>query len=160
VLDCVFYLYKDRASAEKGENFGGTGVLVGDFIEGGNFIYGVTNWHVAVEGGYSVMRVNAKDRRADILEFGPEDWLFVPHADDLAISPSLKLNNHRISVVRRHDLVTSSMAHHHRIGVGDDVVMIGRFVDHDGGLTNLPAAQVWEYKCNAYASGATDWRPV
>jgi hypothetical protein len=142
VLDCVFYLYRDRASAERGEGFGGTGFLVTESVPGANFIYGITNWHVAVRDGFSVMRVNTRDGRADIIEFCPEDWLFIPHGDDIAISPSLNLDNHRISVIRRLDFMPPSPLSRHRdIGVGDDVVMIGRFVDHDGGQTNHPAAR-------------------
>jgi hypothetical protein len=143
VLDCVFYLYRDRQSAERGEHFGGTGFLVGEL--GGDptrwFVYGVTNWHVAVRDGFSVMRMNIRGGGSDIIEFNPEDWRFSPKADDVCISPLLELRQHKVAVISRNDFATTARVRNKRVGVGDDVVMIGRFVDHDGGATNIPAAR-------------------
>ncbi len=146
VLNCVFYLYKDRASAESGDNFGGTGFLVGEQSKNRSqlFIYGVTNKHVAVDDGYSVIRLNTRDGGTEIFEFGPEDWTFIPQGDDVAISPTLPIkSHHEFAVVLRDMFVGQKRGYSpaHRIGVGEDVVMIGRFVDHDGGETNRPAAR-------------------
>src|SRR5687768_2114902 len=48
-LNSVFYLYKSEDDAERGEDFGGTGFLVGvpSRNAGHMFVYAVTNWHVA-----------------------------------------------------------------------------------------------------------------
>lgn len=151
MLNCVFYLYRDRESAEKGDHFGGTGFLVGmrSKDHGKLFIYGVTNWHVAVRDGFSVIRLNTRDGDVDVIELGPEDWIYIPQGDDVAISRTLPIqDHHQFSVVLRHMFDAGenrkdwrSSQHRRRIGVGDDVVMLGRFVDHDGGATNRPAAR-------------------
>src|SRR5208282_6358062 len=64
-LDCTFYLYKSREDAEKGVNFGGTGFLVcvdsEQYPDDIFYMYGVTNWHVVLKDGYSVIRINTVD---------------------------------------------------------------------------------------------------
>ena len=52
-----------------------------------SYFYGVTNWHVAVRDGCSVIRLNSHDGTTDVLELGPEDWVFDANGDDLAIAP-------------------------------------------------------------------------
>lgn len=53
----------------------------------------------------------------------------------------LTLDRHRVSIVFEETFATKKHLEKHRIGIGDDVAMIGRFVDHDGGETNQPAAR-------------------
>src|SRR5690349_12749248 len=71
LLDTVVYLYQDRADAEVGKDFGGTGFLValpGEmFPEQTTYFYAVTNWHVAVRDGFSTIRINTIDG-TDIFE--------------------------------------------------------------------------------------------
>jgi hypothetical protein len=143
-LDCVFYLYPTRAAAERGEGFGGTGFLVGYVSRDPTltFVYGVTNWHVAVRDGHSVIRIN-RSATVDILEFDPSEWTFIPNGDDVAVSPAIPLDvrDHTLSSVVFTDTFSTIRKRRHSIGVGDDVVMLGRFVDHDGGERNQPAAR-------------------
>jgi hypothetical protein len=110
-------------------------------------MYAASNWHVAVQGGFSVIRVNRTDGKAEIIELGPEDWEFDPQAGyDLAVAPIETEPGHRLkfSMTAAESFVTEE---HFRtkeggnLGVGDDVFMVGRFVDHDGGPTNQPAAR-------------------
>ena len=95
VIRGVFYLYADTDAASAGRNPGGTGFIVrydGTFRgDPGHHFYGVTNWHVACDGGFSVIRLNKKDGGTDIIELGPEDWYFLPGRYDVAVIP-LALN--------------------------------------------------------------------
>jgi hypothetical protein len=150
IINCVFYLYPDRESALTGRDFGGTGFLVSMARKDGSlFVYGVSNHHVAVRDGCSVIRLNTLDGDVDVIELGPEDWNFIPQGDDVAITRALELQYHHQFASARREMFEApenkkdwrSSQYKHRIGVGDDVVMLGRFVDHDGGATNLPAAR-------------------
>src|SRR4051794_27501015 len=87
VLDTAFYLYASKEDAEKGEKFGGTGFLCGiqsKTNSDNHYIYGVTNWHVAIKGGQSVIRLNRRDGGVDVFEFGPEKWEKHPAGIDIA----------------------------------------------------------------------------
>src|SRR5690349_15985905 len=87
LLQCVFYLYKSKADADKGTNAGGTGFLVAmPTPDGLGHQYGVTNWHVAVQHGYSCIRLNTRSG-FDVFEYDPSDWIFDPGGDDIAIVP-------------------------------------------------------------------------
>lgn len=99
-LDCSIYLYDSKESAERGENFGGSGCLVSvgsnpiydpASFKGGMYtrvsvifpphIYAVTNKHV-VRMGFSVVRLNTVDGKTDVLELEPHDW--IPHPEGYA----------------------------------------------------------------------------
>jgi hypothetical protein len=149
-LDGVFYLYSDRAAAESGEKYGGTGFFVGVPCReqpNAHYVYAVSNWHVAVKGGFSVLRVNSTDGPPEIIELGPENWEFDPRSGhDIAVAElPLSVPSHcKFSIVETPALVTAdkfSPAQENALGVGDDTFMVGRFVDHDGGPTNQPAAR-------------------
>lgn len=153
----VFYLYKTKSDAEKGADFGGTGFLVGikpkTFGERMRWFYGVTNWHVAMRDGFSVIRVNRRDGGSEIIELEPHDWIAHPDGDDLAITEcplSLRDEHHDAMALPTDQFVSQQMLEtwgigqtlgfpSMAIGVGDDVFMVGRFIDHDGGPTNNPA---------------------
>ena len=146
-LDCTFYLYKSKEDATKNQNIGGTGFfasLLSTLIPTKiRYVYAVTNWHVAVKGGCSVIRVNTKDGKTSVLEYAPEDWEFDENGDDLAILPiQIDFGLYKISTVPLNSYIpTKEQALEMDVGIGDDVFMIGRFIDHDGGTTNLPAAR-------------------
>jgi hypothetical protein len=78
----------------------------------------------------------------DVIELGPEDWQFLPGKYDVAAVPvSLDAKIHVVSAIP-----TSIFAHPPRgfgqeIGVGEDVFMIGLFIDHDGMTTNVPSVR-------------------
>lgn len=144
-IDSVFYLYKTRKAAEIGEDIGGTGFFVSmpSPVPGFVYNYAITNWHNAVRSGASVIRVNTVDGKTDIFDqFAPEDWLFIPKSHDIAaINVVLNPNMHRVTGIPDRLFVTKETIAEKEIGVGEDAFMIGRFVDHDGGLTNLPASR-------------------
>jgi hypothetical protein len=145
-LDTVIYLYRSKAEAEEGKDFGGTGFLTSlpdeTYPDRLTYFYAVTNQHVACTGGYSIIRLNTKDGAVDILEFGPEEWLFLPEYDIAIIPLPFDPGAHRVAMLSTQNFVTRDMfAPGGPLGVGSDVFMIGRFIDHDGGQTNRPAAR-------------------
>lgn len=145
-LNGVFYLYNTREDALKGRKCGGTGFLVGLPSEAlpqyTAFVYAVTNWHVAKKQGASVIRMNKKDGTPDILEYGRKDWFFLPKYD-IAVLEINQINRrvHETTVLERAAFGTRDWITRADIGTGDDVFMVGRFIDHDGGPTNRPAAR-------------------
>ncbi len=146
VLRFAFYLYRNREDAEKGVEYGGTGFLVG--VPSKKFphlayCYGVTNWHVALEGGYSVIRLNTLDGGVDILDFDPIEWEWIAGKDDIAVSPIIHYNEklHDITYIHTNTFATDEIVKNFRIGIGDDVFMVGRFINYDGGPTNSPAVR-------------------
>ena len=143
IIDSVFFLYKTKEDALKGVNPGGTGFVVSQTAaadEHFNQLYGVTNWHVACQDGYSVVSLNKIDGGIDVMEFGSEDWHFIPSGPDVAVIP-LELS----SVA--HAVNTVSVRHfaHKRdlrdLTVGDDVFMLGLLTNHTGRSVNIPSAR-------------------
>jgi hypothetical protein len=149
LLKSVFFLYESAADAKVGAKFGGTGVIVAVHSEQWgdqrSYYYGVTNWHVAVSGGKSVVRLNCKEGPPDVLEFDPGQWYFKPAFHDIAVIPLELDDRHDVSFLgpsifrrSRLDVPVSAVARP-EITPGEDVFMIGRFVDYDGIETNEPA---------------------
>lgn len=143
ILDCVFYPYAEEESARKGTEFGGTGFLVGipSRHAGLFFSYAVTNHHVACSGGSSVIRINTVNGEPDIFAFEPHDWHFDPRFDIAVRGIGLSENSHKYALIGPDSFTSQEQVHEKKIGVGDDVFMVGRFVDHDGGPINKPAAR-------------------
>ena len=142
MLRSVFYLYRSRQEAVDGKDFGGTGFFLGVELGETRFCYAVTNWHVAVDGGASVIRVNTNDGGMDIFELDPCEWHFKPHWHDLAVVPiPLDPAKHSFSYIDSRMLAIEPYLSHAQIGPGEDIFLIGRFVDHDGGQTNIPAVR-------------------
>jgi hypothetical protein len=76
--------------------------------------------------------------RSVVLEFEPHDWEFEPGGPDVAVMPlGLQQLEESIASVQTEPFVRPQ----HRLTVGDDVFMLGLFVDHAGISTNNPAAR-------------------
>ena len=142
VLDCVCYLYENEEDARVGRKFGGTAFFVTVPSRNGGLghIYAVTNRHLACQYT-SILRVNTHDGEPDIFPFEPDQWHFDPRFDIAVIPVPLRSGFHRFSVMPTLGLITSKESDARKIGPGDDVFMVGRFVDHDGGPTNRPAVR-------------------
>ena len=143
IKNAAFYLFPTKEDAEKGSNFGGTGFIVTIPSKmhakyGRGFVYAVTNWHVAAQGGNSVIRLNTKSGAPDFIDAGPEDWFF-NGKHDIAVLPINLDNLHVATPVHSRMLMSRDDAKVLQIGPGDDVFMVGRFIDHDGGERNQPA---------------------
>jgi hypothetical protein len=73
MLDCSIYLYPSRSDAETGEQYGGSGFLVG--VRSKNMMlphlehtYAVTNRHVVEWGSSPVIRLNTASGGKDVLD--------------------------------------------------------------------------------------------
>jgi hypothetical protein len=144
MLNCVFYLYRSRAAAETGEEAGGTGFWAAHIshkVTNLSIIYAVSNKHVVATSGCSVIRVNTLDGGIDTFEAEPHEWYFTDQ-DDLAIAPiRVDFNKHIVKTIPLEMFVTPDIMKYHDLGLGDEVFMIGRFIKHDGKLTNIPSVR-------------------
>ncbi len=145
MLDNVFFLYHSVADALAGTAAGGTGFFVSvpstRWGKRAHHIHAVTNWHNVCSEGCPVIRLNRRDGTAETLDYGPEDWFFEPGGPDIAISPSLYLDAKVFAAcgVGIGSILSAEMEKTSEIGEADDVFMVGRFIDYDGGAVNRPA---------------------
>jgi len=143
-LDLVFYLYDSRQDAEKGAFKGATGFFVGypseRFPKYLTHVYAVTNWHTACRGS-SIIRINTLTGNQDIFEHDPSEWVFDPRYDIAAITFRYRPGFHKMAYVLINGFINQESINNGYGCVGEDVFMVGRFIDHDGGQTNKPAVR-------------------
>jgi hypothetical protein len=152
-LDCVLYLYPSYKDADEGTGIGGTGFFIVVPSEGlkKNFLfpYVVTNRHV-IESGNTVVRMTTRDGKKHIIETDERDWRFHVQGDDLAVFLiSVDPSKLRFSHIRSNELMLKHDLMTHAVGIGDDVFVVGRFVNHEGRQRNSPTAPVWLHRSNA-----------
>ncbi len=140
--DCLFYLYGSGEEAEAGSREGGTGFLVHclSTVEGWVHIYAVTNKHV-IDEGFCALRLNRKVGGTDPISTQPEQWIFHPDGDDLAVFPvtlSYDVNWWSISTAKFISHETIEVYH---IGYGEDVFLVGRLIAHAGKRKNTPVVR-------------------
>jgi hypothetical protein len=146
-LDCVIYLYPSVSEAEKGESVGGTGFLVGISSDAQKdadrcYVYAITNSHVIREGNSPVIRLKSKDGGHQILDIPFDAWVHHTQGDDVAacfVSP-LPPNTIR-KWINKDMWATRELVERYDIGPGDDVCMVGRFINHEGKQKNLPSVR-------------------
>jgi hypothetical protein len=146
VLDTVVYLYPDPASAAAGERAGGSGCVVvipvqqDPFVAG--FMYVVTNSHVIKEGKASAIRVNTRDGKVGIIHSTTEGWIHHPYGDDVAVLPiNLEYEEVKAKGIQTGLFVTKEAIQEYKVGPGDEVFIVGRFVNHEGKQRNLPSVR-------------------
>lgn len=142
VLDCVIYLYADRQSADDGIRLGGSGFLTGVRAKNadGFFLYAVTNKHL-IERGYTAIRLTTKDGNKDVIETTEMSWI-AHDTSDLSICPIALSEQHKFNLVDEGAFVTEQMVGGASgIGPGDDVFVVGRFINHEGQQRNLPTVR-------------------
>jgi Trypsin-like peptidase domain len=143
------YIYGSLNEAEHGLSLSGAGsgfvVEVNhETNEKHSSLYVVTNEHVVRKAGTPVIRFNRKDGvlPAECLPTQRNEWKTHQDADDIAVFPldydwrPLLFNS-----VNLNQFVTPQMIIDEDIGIGDDTVMVGRFIDHDGGQRNAPSVR-------------------
>lgn len=138
-LDTVIYLYPTVEDAKAGERMGGTGFIVA-FKTPAPAVwhyYAVTCAHVIHDGG-PVIRLNTKDGEWDVVSREKADWLEPPDGTDLAICPIEFSDQHKYNYVGIGDFLSEQLLKEFNIGPGDDVFMVGRFINHEGKQRNLP----------------------
>lgn len=144
-LLCVFYLYPSVEAAGSGERQGGTGFVVAfrsSEHEGMIYGYGITNAHVVRDYGSPVIRFNRKDGSTDVWPLKSEDWITHPDGDDIAVTwlQADLFKQYDLAYIHAQEMCAlKSVIADYDVGVGDDVMTVGRFISHDGGLVNKPS---------------------
>lgn len=142
-LNCVVYLYRSRHEAEEAINIGGSAFLLGVPAEllppPAGFTYVVTNAHVIKEKA-NILRINTKDGKCVIRE--TKNWL-VSEVDDLAICaiPEPDPTIYSVRTIPRVMLVSEDFIHEENIGPGDEIILIGRFINLEGNERNIPSVR-------------------
>jgi hypothetical protein len=145
IRDCAIYLYPSTEAARAGLQAKGSGFLVGirsKTDENWCYPYAVTNRQTVADGA-AVVRLNTKAGATDIIELTPDDWVFHPQGDDLAVA-SLRLHSdyHDYMLVNDNPMfLTAETMKEVRIGLGDEVFMVGRLIDHEGRQKNSPTVR-------------------
>lgn len=115
----------------------------------GYLMYAVTCRHV-VEGFRDgkrevdpcpIIRVNSKRAGTTVIRRRETDWHF--HAtSDLAVSlVEVSPSVHEALAIPADFCLSENDVHDWEIGIGDDVHMVGRFIRHDGKVTNRPSVR-------------------
>ncbi len=143
-LDCSVYLYPSEAEAEDGKRIGGSGFLLSLAVDvdyerriAHQLAFVVSNKHV-VEPGNKVVRVNTKDGRSTPVPLDGAKWYSHP-TSDVALCPIGLDIEHKFSCVSTTAILTEKTIGQFDIGPGDDVFMVGRFVNHEGTQRNTPS---------------------
>lgn len=142
LLDATFFLYHSYEDAEQGTAAGGAGVVVGVPLTSRPELhvrYAVSNWHTVCKAGASVVRLGLPDGKTHIFEADPSEWTWLPGKQDLAAIPLRLPPDIRPAVIPTALFV--GIGEKSDVHVGDDVFMVGRFIDFDGHDTNKPATR-------------------
>lgn len=137
LLGASFFLYASEEDANKGQEFGGTGFIVGiPFKTRPDLVirYAVTNWHVACQSGASVIRLNDPNGGIHIIDKDPSEWHFLPRKQDVAATLLQLPKNLGSSIIQKSLFIRSDDPG--GVFAGDDIFMVGRFIDFDGAETN------------------------
>ncbi len=146
----IAFMYPTRQEAERRVRLGGSAFVVGVTIPGSEHVRGgacvpylISNRHVVFSGGASVASINRRDGgRPAIFEYEPTDWTVHPDGDDVAaicLFGDLDSAVHEISFIYDWALLDQKAIQHFEVGMGDEVFMIGRFLNHQGRTINRPA---------------------
>lgn len=145
-IESVFYIYPSEEAAERSEAVGGTGFLVSIPCKADpreEFVYAVTNKHLITDD-FPVLRVNTKDGLVDRMKTKRTDWVSADE-DDLSVMEIGLSEKHQYNTIRddlfvtREDLAPNDTGPD--IGPGDDVFMVGRFINRDGREQNSPSVR-------------------
>lgn len=139
VRDCSIYLYESVEDANAGKRTGGSGFLFGMSMDSGaDTIYAVSNWHVVRHA--PVIRLNTTDAAFDVMPLATSDWHRHPDLQtDLAVAPiDFDPSKYQMRVVGYDQLLTRAWIDKFSVGIGDDLIVVGRFIDHDGVQRNQP----------------------
>lgn len=140
MLRVVVYLYPSEQDAVDATKAGGTGFIIRLLTAGFWYDYAVTNRHNVTEFDSRFVRINTHDKKKPIDVF-EGDWA-CSDTDDLA---ACELPQHRAHYnyhpILLSQLVTPDMVRELAIGLGDDLFMVGRFINHDGKERNIPVVR-------------------
>jgi hypothetical protein len=136
----VVYVYPSEGDAKNGTKAGGTGFIVRLTTLTGWHDYAITNRHNIEEFNSRFVRINTNDRKRPIDIFEGE-WV-CSKSDDIAACELPERRAHfNYDPIWVDWLVTEESARELRIGLGDDLFMVGRFMNHDGKERNIPVVR-------------------
>lgn len=135
----VVYLYASEADAIAGAPDGGTGFLVALPAQQDR-IYVIANAHVIKDSPF--IRVNPRDTSLPFAIFRGK-WKCHKKGDDVAACriTSLDLAVHDYQTINLATFVTPALKANLDIGLGEDLFMVGRFINHAGKERNFPTAR-------------------
>jgi hypothetical protein len=144
--DMAVYIYGSLEDADEGARFGGSGFLVAvphETNPSDTSGYIVSNKHVVEDCDTPTIRINRKDgTKPECIVTHQDEWKTPTDGHDIAVLP-LKAAWQELNImplflelfVDREKVVSED------IGIGDDTVMVGRFISHDGKQRNTPAVR-------------------
>jgi hypothetical protein len=123
--DSVFYLYRKNDDGDIDGPYG-TGSIVGrpSNTKGRYHLYGIANWHVAIDdGGAPIMRINTQDGKTRYLEYRVSDWQSIPDKDDLAavdVTNDISFETDKLMFIGEKEFISREVMRHLELGLGDD----------------------------------------
>lgn len=147
-LNCSIYLYPSYESAESGRWAGGSGFLVhsqwcdDNGLRAAMFV--VTNRHVihGMKGKDPHLRVNLKSGGRKVLRTNLQRWVHHPENDDISAYEFLEFEeDYDLLALREQAFLRKETVEQNNIGIGDQIAMIGRLVEHDGKVRNSPCVR-------------------
>jgi hypothetical protein len=141
-LNCVLYVYPDRKAAEEGDPTGGTGFMAARRIGQDDQVFLISNRHVIEPMTEPYIRVNKLAGGSEAIRVQKGWWKDHPDGDDIsAAQVNLPPYVYEVAWVYEGAFVTQSTIQSYNIGLGDQVVMLGRLPTHDGKIRNMPSAR-------------------
>ena len=144
------YIYESLGAAQEGDCFGASGFLATVTLEEApqrQAEYVVTNKHVIKDQSHPwsttrVIRLNRKDGTVEYISTTEDQWTCHRYGDDVAVF-RLDTGWDALSAasVDISQFVTPQLVADEDIGIGDDTVMVGRFINRDGKQQNTPSAR-------------------
>lgn len=149
-LDNVAFLYRTEEEARTRTRLGGSAFFVGREIVGAELLWGeqrhvpylISNRHVVFDGSACVASINSRSGdETTVLDLDQNDWHAHPTADLCAIAPGdvVDFSQQQIQFIPQRQFITPKQIAEMQLGIGDDVFMVGRFVNHQGHKRNRPA---------------------
>jgi hypothetical protein len=139
VLEGGIYLYKTKDAALAGEQSGGSGFFVAvpsKVFKDRAHVYAVSCAHVIFT--HPVIRYNMPRGRIGVLELSVDEWVPHPDGDDIAIHDVVDDLGLQVMACSRDQFLDNDEIEYWGVGPGDNCMMVGRFIDHDGVQRNRP----------------------
>lgn len=148
---CTFFLFRLAPTDQDPERIVGpcgTGFFVSREWRSNRarrHVYAVTNWHVAVDDGASIIRLNTANGGAHPLRFNPEDWQYLPNKDDVAVidvTDDLEgVPTEILDIPEERMFGIPERIRDNAIGPGEDGFMIGLFAGDGETKQNHPVTR-------------------
>jgi hypothetical protein len=148
IQGCSVFLYETVNDAEAGARYGGSGFLISTRSEADPSIvhlYAVSNAHVV--RNFPIIRLVRPGGVVEVQDHAYDDWfrfgegLEQEHQDDVAICALGAVAEHDYWHVPDSSVVLPMYFGNELVSVGDDCLMIGRYLNHDNVQFDQPVAR-------------------